>query len=242
MSRRGQALCLVLLTALAAALPGCRRAPASRAPESLPAKDQPSFQQGKGLFLPDATRQAIGLQLAEAGERRLSRRLSTEVEVYDPNGGGLCHASGLVSGDQAALLHPGQAVKLTSQDGHTVEGKVERLREQAQPGSGQAEVLVTAPAAARGTLGAFFTASLSITNEPSTPCVPSSALLRAAQGDFVYVVHAEYLLRTEVKVGNEGDGFVQIRDGVHTGDKVAATPVQVLWLTELRLTTASGAD
>ncbi len=230
-----------LFTAILLAWVGCGREPSKPESKGPPDKDQPSFKEGKGLFLPEETRRSIGLQIAEVTERKLQRRVTAEVQVYEAENGGICRASGLVSQEQAAGLHPGQPVSLIAKDGKTVEGTLERIDGQALSGSRQAELIVELPAAATQTgIGTSFTASIKTTNEESAIALPASALLRAAQGDFVYVVNGERLLRTTVHVGDEGDGFVQIKDGLYAGNKVAVAPVQILWLTELRLSRASG--
>ena len=63
--------------------------------------------------------------------------------------------------------------------------------------------------------------------------VPESALLRAADGTFVYAVHAPYLTRKRVKAGAMSDGFVEI-EGLHAGDFVAVRGVDNLRLVELK--------
>ena len=70
--------------------------------------------------------------------------------------------------------------------------------------------------------------------------VPRSALLDSAAGLFVYVVNGEFYLRTPVKVGARSADFIEITDGLYAGDSVVATPVEQLWLAELRLTKGGG--
>lgn len=232
---------LLLLAAMSVALAGCGREEAKRGARNSTGKDAPSFKEGKGLFLPETTRRSIGLELAEVAERPLNRRLTAEVQVYDARTGAVSLASGLVNRERARWLHPGQPVSLSDKEGKTAHGRLASVDEQAQPVPGQNEIIIEIPAGGpERSLGMFFTATLTATNEEAAAVIPATALLRAAQGDFVYVVNGERLLRTAVTVGDEADGFVQIKDGLYTGDKVATKPVQILWLTELRLARAGG--
>ena len=232
---------LLLVLALCVVSAGCGHEKARSEAEGSKEKDVPSFKEGKGLFLPEETRQSIGLEVADVNERNLAPRLTAEVQVYEKGSGAVCYASGSVSEDHAKWLYPGQRVSFASQSGETIDGKLLRIEKQTQPMSSQAEVVVEIPIA--GTvpaLGTFFTATIISTNKESVTTIPRSALLRAAQGDFVYVVNGERLMRTPVTVGDDTEGFVQIKDGLYAGDKVVVKPVQTLWLTELRLTKAGG--
>jgi multidrug efflux pump subunit AcrA (membrane-fusion protein) len=70
--------------------------------------------------------------------------------------------------------------------------------------------------------------------------VPRSALLDAATGTFVYVVNGDHYLRTPVKTEARSADFVEITDGLYAGDVVVVSPVEQLWLAELRLTKGGG--
>ncbi len=228
---------LILLLMALPVLGGCGRNEPKR--EAKAEKALPSFKAGKGLFLPEDTRRSIGLEIADVTERKLDRHLSAEVQVYESDGPKAWHASGLAGTEKAEWVRPGQSVSLASKDGTTFQGRLTFLDGQTQ--LGQKEIIIEgvvgtiAPAT-----GSFLTATMMATNGEPVTAIPSSALLRAAQGDFVYVVNGERLLRTPVSVGDGADGFVQIKDGLYAGDRVATKPVQTLWLTELRLTTAGG--
>jgi len=63
--------------------------------------------------------------------------------------------------------------------------------------------------------------------------IPRSALLSCSEGYFVYTVSGEHLVRTAVKVGGGNDAFVEITDGLYSGDEVVLQPVMSLWMTEL---------
>ena len=236
-----RAAVLLGVTATFVALAGCGPEPAKKDAKSVGGKDLPSFKEGKGLWLSEETRKSIGLELAEVSERSLNRRLAVEVQVYEATTGAVWRASGLVSKRQAEWLRPGQAVWLSSRDGQTMEGKLAGVDGETQAAAGQTELIFEMPAAgSRGAPGDFFTATMTATNQEAATSIPVAALLRSAQGDFVYVANGERLLRTAVTVGGEADGFVQITNGLYAGDRVAVKPVEMLWLSELRLATAGG--
>jgi hypothetical protein len=232
----------VQVLVLSLLLVGCGREATKHEAKSLAEKDLPSFKEGKGLLLPEETRRSIGLEIADVTERNLNRRLTLEVQLYEEGTGPVWSASGMTGKEQAEWLHPGQPVALVSRDGQTIGGNVSCINEQTQLVAGQIELIIEIPVAGSKhlALGDFFAATITATNKELATTIPASALLRAAHGDFVYVVNGERLLRTAVTVGDEGDSFVQIRDGLYAGDKVAVKPVQMLWLTELRLATGGG--
>lgn len=70
--------------------------------------------------------------------------------------------------------------------------------------------------------------------------VPSTAVLDAAEGTFVYRVSAEQYLRTPVNLGVRSGELVEVVDGLRAGDVVVIRGVEQLWLTELRLTKGGG--
>jgi multidrug efflux pump subunit AcrA (membrane-fusion protein) len=216
------------------ALTGCGHESSKREAGETAAKGLPSFKEGKGLWLSEETRRFIGLEITEVSERKLEGQLTTEVQVYHAAASSV-HAIGLLSGEQAKLLQPGQFASLATKDGKSGDGKLIRVDEQIRPASGQVELIIeisgTEKEYARGT---FLTATFKPVKEEIANVIPHSALLRAAEGDFVYVVNGDHLTRTAVKVGAESGDFVEILDGLYSGDKVATKAVQTLWLTELR--------
>ena len=83
-------------------------------------------------------------------------------------------------------------------------------------------------------LGDFVRVTVSTPGKENVSVVPHAALLRTAEGAFVYVVNGARLKRTAVKVGGEQDGFIEVRDGLLAGDKIAVSGVPLLWLAELQ--------
>ena len=106
---------------------------------------------------------------------------------------------------------------------------------------GDVEVLVgITNSAARLKPGEFLTATIAIPREQTVNVVPKSALLRSAEGTFVYTVNGDAYYRTAVKVDAEVEGLVEITDGLLPGDMVVTRSVEKLWLIELRATKGGG--
>ncbi len=70
--------------------------------------------------------------------------------------------------------------------------------------------------------------------------VPASAVLDTANGTFVYLARATAYRRVAIKVGQRVGDRVAILAGIDATDTVVASPVDQLWLTELRLTKGGG--
>ena len=222
----GLLLCLALL--------GCQKPTSKPEGKAGATKDLPSFKEGKGLSLPNETRQCIGFQTVEVTERKIIPEITTEVQVYRTSEN-MVYASGLVSAEQAGQLKAGQAVRLITKARKPLDGTMVRLDEQTKTATGQIEVLVEIPAPGQEyPIGTFLTAAFAGAKETTVIVIPRSALLRAAEGDFVFAVNGDHLFRTAVKVGAETADVVEITDGLYSGDKVVSASVQTLWLTELR--------
>jgi hypothetical protein len=192
----------------------------------------PQFSAKKGLLLPETTRRALGLKMAEVTERKIASALEVSLRVYQVAGGvGL--ASGMVSPEQAKRLQKGQAVEMRVGD-RSVTGKIARVSDELQRATGLAEVLVEIPDAGEGLpVGAFVQARVSRESSESVVTIPRAALLGCSEGQFVYTVSGEHLVRTAVKLGASNKDWVEIIDGLYAGDQVVAQPVMSLWLTEL---------
>jgi hypothetical protein len=63
--------------------------------------------------------------------------------------------------------------------------------------------------------------------------IPSAAVLGCSEGQFVYAVSGEHLVRTAVKVGASNSDLIEITEGLYAGDQVVLEPVLSLWMTEL---------
>lgn len=243
--------CLVSVVVL---LAGCGRGekPVPAAHAEAPAGA--FFKAAKGVVLTEETRKHLGVEVADVEERKLSRELRFSAQVFGEehhlapaavdHGGCDARASALVPQDLAKSLRPGQTVAVrkgpANLGGPEVTGVVLNLQPAAAPG--EWEVVLSLPRAASLLLpGEFVTASLSLPGGESVASIPSPALLRTVDGTFVYTVSGDAYFRTPVQVGGESNGWVEVLDGLLTGDQVVTRAVDGLWLVELRATNGGDA-
>lgn len=186
-----------------------------------------TFKAGRGLQLPPPVVMALGVRTAEAEERPLTGVLNVTAQVFAIQPGVL--ASARLSIEQADRLG----------NSSFTEAKVVRIDRTALAATRLVELVLALDAAPPRKVGDFVTLALAV--KPRTVLtVPRSAVLEGAASTFVYVVNSGAYLRTPVKVGARSPDFLEITDGLYVGDVVVVTPVDQLWLTELRLTKGGG--
>ena len=207
------------------------------------------FKADKGVMLSDETRKSLGVEVVSVAERRLPNQIRFTVQVFgekhrhlsnsEDHSGCDVHGSGFLPSHTAAAVQAGQPVQLFKQANTIAAGVV--LAVQKALALGESEVVIGISNATT-TLkpGEFVSARISLPRVEAVPSVPQSALLRTAEGSFVYLIHGDAYLRTAVKTGAEADDQVEITDGPSAGDRVVSTPVQALWLIELRATKGGG--
>lgn len=187
-----------------------------------------TFKSGKGLRISDETKQIIGLEIVEASDQKLSAEFSATVQIFRADDS-RAEATGFVTDTEAKQFKPGQTVRLKSSDA-AIEGKLVRLLPLAQ--SGRTEVLleISKPFKIGTTLEATFTAP----GAQTVTAIPRSAVLKTTEGAFAYVVNGDYFFRTAIKTGAENKDFVEVKDGLYSGDQIVKLPVMTLWLAELQ--------
>ena len=186
-----------------------------------------AFKEGRGLkFTPEIVK-ALELKLSEGEERSIAGELRLTAQVFRTVPEVLASVS----------LSPADAALLQKQ---TFTGaKLVRVDRGGESANGRVDAVFTLDRKPAPVVGDFV--SLVLNPAPRTVLtVPRSALLDSAAGLFVYVVNGEFYLRTAVKVGARSADFIEITDGLYAGDSVVATPVEQLWLAELRLTKGGG--
>ena len=186
-----------------------------------------SFKEGRGLALnPDIIR-ALGLKTAEAEERPLAAEMKLLAQVFATTPQVLASAS----------IPAAEAARLEMQN--FTGAKLVRVDRASATATRRADAIFALDRSPAPQFGEFI--ELTLAGEPRfTLTVPHSAILDAATGTFVYVVNGENYLRTAVKTGARSAEFVEITDGLYAGDVVVTTPVNQLWLSELRLTKGGG--
>lgn len=221
-------LLLVLSIFAIAALPGCTDSEAKSVSSSEPAPENGAqFKKGEGLSLTDEMTRFIGLRTEEVSEEKVAPRLSLALTVL-PGGK---EASGWLPADQAAKVQPGQTIPIPGNAPQA--GSVQRVDKAAFAAMGDFEITVglTAPLAE----GVVIQTTVELPAGEAVATVPTGALLKTAEGHFVYAKNGKFFVRTPVKVGTVSDTRAEIIDGLYSGDEVVTAPVMSLWMAELQV-------
>jgi len=200
-------------------------ASSTASPERI-AENGAQFKKGEGLSITDEMKTSIGLKIEDVGEEKVGSSVTLQLTA---NGANL--ATGWISPAQAALLKPGMEVRIEGSTSPIV-GSITRI-DPAPLGAGDAEITVATqvPLAT----GAALTAVAACLEGEAAPAIPGSALLKTAEGTFVYTVNGNFFVRTPVTVGASNERLVEIKDGLYAGDQVVTTPVMSLWMAELQV-------
>jgi len=227
--------------------PGKEKAESGHGEEESPSGA--SFKPGKGIIVTDETSKILGIELVDVTEELLPQVTQLNVQIFGEthrfadlnmdHTGCQFHGSGFLPPDRAVLIKLKQAVKFQTSEGGILDGFVVAVQEPLT--HGEIEIIVGVTTAGSNLKdGEFVSATISVPrNEPVT-VIPGSALLRTAEGTYVYAVNGDAYYRTRVTVGGSADGKIEITDGLYAGDQVVAKPVETLWIIELRATKGGG--
>ena len=208
------------------------------------------YAEGKGISLLDETKEAIGLEVAEAEERKLAPVVPLEAQVYrtadEPSrpGGeqaGSAYATAFVNPRLAEKLKGGESATLKAHDA-SYEARVWRIDLVSKEAVNSVEAILQIPDPRKTlTVGEFVSGSVTQSDaEETVLTIPRSAVLETATGKFAFVQNGSYLLRTLITTGAENADYAEITDGIYAGDVVATNPVETLYLIELRATKGGG--
>lgn len=208
-----------------------------------------TFKPDEGVIISDETQEILGLQVADVVAEKMPRVAHLNIQIFGEthrfpdmdmaHTGCDVHGSGFLAPEEASLIEAKQPVKISTNDGQSFDGFVLSTKENLT--QGEVEVLIGIKEA--GTKlkdGNFATAAIIIPREESVIAIPRSALLRTIEGTFVYVAKGDAFRRRPVKAGSESDEKIEIMEGLAAGEKVVATPVETLWIIELRATKGGG--
>lgn len=208
-----------------------------------------SFKPGKGIMLTGDTRKILDVETTEVTEEKLPSVIRLNVQIFGEThrfthpdlDHTACdvHGSGFLPPDKAAGLESKQPVKLLTSTNEALDGFVVEAKKGIAHGETEVIVGVTG-AGTKLKDGEFVAATITLPRDEAVTVIPSSALLRTAEGTFVYAVNGGAYYRTAVKAGSEADGKIEITDGLFSGDEVVTKPVQTLWIIELRATKGGG--
>ncbi len=208
------------------------------------------FEEGRGIFFLDETRQAIGLTLGEVGERILHPVVSVEAQVYRsaaevPRPGaeqsGFAYASAFLPPDIAATVRVGDPGDLRAR-GIAYSATVWKVESASREAVNSEEVLLQIPDKEDNLhVGDFLTGALAPQGDGgAVVAMPRSGVLETASGKFAYVEKGGAFLRVPVVTGRASAEFIEITEGLAPGDRVVTHPVETLHLIELRATKGGG--
>ncbi len=216
-----------------------------------PHSGPPALTEEGILVLPEESRKAMAITIGPvqqktfAGAQNLSFQIFREADekplpgqMYRP---GFAYAMTLL-GSKAAVPKQGQGALISSSDLKNLTAHVVAI--DALPGSAahQSEVVVEIPDKEhRFELSQSCTASFPAEATTTALVIPPSALLTITPGTFAYVSVPNGFKRTPVTVGAATAYEIQILEGLKPGDEIVTNPVQILWLTELKLKSGDGA-
>lgn len=187
------------------------------------------FKKGEGISLTDEMKKAIGLQIADVGEEKVASAFTVNLSAVKVN-----ESSGWLAPKQAALVKPEAEAYLQPEGNAPVlKGTVQRVEQMPFGTLGDYEVTIATEQPLK--IGSRLKATFQAPAGDAVPVIPRSALLKTAEGTFVYAVNGAFYVRTPVKTGAMNDEQVEITDGLYSGDQIVTTPVMSLWLAELQV-------
>lgn len=204
------------------------------------------YKEGKGLLVTAETAKYIALKVEDVSERKLSTTFSFNAQIYQAATNAqfasvesavpsISLASALLNRRDAQLLREGQEVNVATARNENFRAHVRSIDATLGTNNSQVEVIVDiADADQRLANGAPISVIATNSSESAGPAIPSSALLRSAEGTFVYTVSGDRFVRTPVKLGRVNHDFIGIADGLYAGDQVVVHPVMTLWMAELQ--------
>ena len=202
-------------------------------------KDDPgiTYKAKQGLSVPEDIARHIGLKLADVTERKVGSQLAFTAQVYagaGPQARRVALATAWLAQTIAHSIPREADIVAITADTHSVTGSIARIVSGADTNA-PAEILLELHND-EGALkpGDFVRVTVTLPGREDVAVIPRVALLRAAEGTFVYVVNGSRLTRTPVKLGGEQDGVIEVKDGLLAGDRIAVGGVPLLWLAELQ--------
>ena len=220
---------VIVMTAVAAVGSSCQKSSgaSAKALEKAP-ENGAQFKKGEGVSLTDEMKESIGLTVVEVGEEEIVSSIQLDLTPTVSH-----EAQGTVSAEQAALIKSGMEIQLASANSPAINGRIRGVEKIpfGLHGDVEATVTTTDPLAA----GSGWKGVVKIPSVGSVTTVPASALLKTAEGSFVYTVNGQFYVRTPVKTGLANDKLVEITDGLYSGDQIVTTPVMSLWMAELQV-------
>ncbi len=192
----------------------------AKATEKIP-ENGAQFREGQGLTLTDEMKNSIGFKTAAVTEEKISSTITLDLTATATH-----EARSHVP--STSPIKPGMEITID-----TLKGTVRELEKIPFGVAGDLEAIIAFTDALAP--GKSYQGTLHLPATSPVAAVPTSALLTTAEGTFVYTLNENAYLRTPVKIGASDTRFVEITDGLYTGDEIVTTPVMSLWMAELQV-------
>ena len=191
------------------------------------------YDKKQGLRVTSVSAKILGLTMVDVEEREISGKAALQLQVYATPEEGAALASAWVGSDEATKIAPDMVVEVEGGLIGSVQGVASG---KSKPGQlVEVTVAINDP---NKTLkaGKFATAQVVLPSDGEVVVIPTDATLKTTEGTFAYVDNAGWTVRTQIELGAEQDGFVEVIDGIYAGDQIVSAPVSTLWMVELQLT------
>lgn len=209
-----------------ALLPSCTNSDASNSEEPAP-ENGAGYRKGEGVSLTEEMASSIGLKTSEVTEGKIDSTISISLR----NAGVENEVSGWLSSNQSEALKPGAVFQITDSKESTA--TVLRIEKPAFSTSGDSEIVLRPETAIAP--GSTVQAKLKMPSSEDVVAVPKEAVLKTAEGLFVYAKNGKFFVRTPVKTGSSSETHFQILDGLYAGDEIVTSGVNALWMAELQV-------
>lgn len=187
------------------------------------------YDKAQGLLVTPFSAKLLGLKLADVEEKVINHKLTIQAQVFQTASEGQALASAWLPQEDTEILSEGMSVSLDQ----GFRGKVVTIASRLNQ---QAELLIEiADEEMKLRSGKFLEGIIEVSSESEVVAIPSKAVIKSAEGAFAYVDNGGWTVRTEVSLGAEDAGMVEVIDGIYSGDLVVTSPVMTLWMTELQL-------
>lgn len=206
----------------------CQKSAAAAPGEVKPYENGAQFKEGEGLSLTDEMKKSIGLTVADVVEEKVSHGVTLNITAEADK-----MASGWISPEEAKGLKEGMDLELKCSTGGVVKGKLERIMTTSAGSLGDVEISVKTEESI--VTGSALTARIQHPAGDEVPVIPASALLKTAEGNFVYTSNGKFFVRTPIKIGASDGKVVEVADGLYSGDQVVTSAVKSLWMAELQI-------
>ena len=216
---------------LIASLAGCQKTPPPAAEKAAEA----TFKQGHGVMIPPEMQKFLGLEVLDVTEQKISPRLEISLHVVrgaDAGGAASSEASAWITAAQQAAIKPGQSGRISTPDGKVTPCTILRVEKTIDAALGDFEMVVATPASLP--VGTTVPATFEMPATGEVVAVPASAVMKTAEGEFVYAVNEKHFQRVPVQTGARSADAVEITDGLYAGDQIVSARVIPLWMTELQ--------